>query len=227
MHRFAAYFQQGDMESNGKFVDREGNEVDYQTGPIAWGEPGTNGQHAFYQLIHQGTKLIPCDFLLPVGTYYVPQSPSPFLAVFPMSSAVDRVRLAKTFSSFPCGFPHVVRVRARCVCRRFTMLQRIACLLSPFISCCFDIPFFTTRACNRRCRANELLHLFLARAETHNPVQNGLHHDILASNFFAQCEALMKGKTAAEARAELEKQGVYPLEFFYLLLAGDIRACVL
>ncbi|AUZ79534.1 glucose-6-phosphate isomerase [Aeromonas hydrophila] len=65
MHRFAAYFQQGNMESNGKYVDRNGNKVDYQTGPIIWGEPGTNGQHAFYQLMHQGTKLIPCDFLAP------------------------------------------------------------------------------------------------------------------------------------------------------------------
>ena len=65
MRRFAAYFQQGDMESNGKSVDRNGQPVDYQTGPIIWGEPGTNGQHAFYQLIHQGTKLIPCDFLAP------------------------------------------------------------------------------------------------------------------------------------------------------------------
>ncbi|MBN1986840.1 MAG: glucose-6-phosphate isomerase, partial [Prolixibacteraceae bacterium] len=63
MHRFAAYFQQGNMESNGKYVDRQGNKVSYQTGPIIWGEPGTNGQHAFYQLIHQGTKLIPCDFI--------------------------------------------------------------------------------------------------------------------------------------------------------------------
>ncbi len=65
MHRFAAYFQQGNMESNGKYVDRNGEEVSYQTGPVIWGEPGTNGQHAFYQLIHQGTKLIPCDFLAP------------------------------------------------------------------------------------------------------------------------------------------------------------------
>lgn len=65
MHRFAAYFQQGNMESNGKYVDRDGNAVTYQTGPIIWGEPGTNGQHAFYQLIHQGTKLIPCDFIAP------------------------------------------------------------------------------------------------------------------------------------------------------------------
>ena len=65
MHRFPAYFQQGNMESNGKYVDRGGNPVDYQTGPIIWGEPGTNGQHAFYQLIHQGTKLIPCDFIAP------------------------------------------------------------------------------------------------------------------------------------------------------------------
>lgn len=65
MHRFAAYFQQGDMESNGKSVDRNGNPIAYQTGPVIWGEPGTNGQHAFYQLIHQGTKLIPCDFIAP------------------------------------------------------------------------------------------------------------------------------------------------------------------
>jgi glucose-6-phosphate isomerase len=70
LSRFAAYFQQGDMESNGKFVDREGKGVDYSTGPIIWGEPGTNGQHAFYQLIHQGTKMIPCDFLMPVKTHY-------------------------------------------------------------------------------------------------------------------------------------------------------------
>jgi glucose-6-phosphate isomerase len=63
LHRFPAYFQQGNMESNGKSVDRNGNPVTYETGPIVWGEPGTNGQHAFYQLIHQGTKLIPCDFI--------------------------------------------------------------------------------------------------------------------------------------------------------------------
>jgi glucose-6-phosphate isomerase len=65
MHRFPAYFQQGNMESNGKSVDRNGNNVNYQTGPVIWGEPGTNGQHAFYQLIHQGTKIIPADFLAP------------------------------------------------------------------------------------------------------------------------------------------------------------------
>lgn len=65
LHRFAAYFQQGNMESNGKSVDRSGQPVLYQTGPIIWGEPGTNGQHAFYQLIHQGTKIIPCDFIAP------------------------------------------------------------------------------------------------------------------------------------------------------------------
>jgi glucose-6-phosphate isomerase len=65
LHRFAAYFQQGDMESNGKYIDRSGDEVSYQTGPIIWGEPGTNGQHAFYQLIHQGTKMIPSDFIAP------------------------------------------------------------------------------------------------------------------------------------------------------------------
>ena len=69
MHRFPAYFQQGNMESNGKYVDRSGHTVNYQTGPIIWGEPGTNGQHAFYQLIHQGTKLIPCDFLAPAQSH--------------------------------------------------------------------------------------------------------------------------------------------------------------
>ncbi|KAK4515775.1 uncharacterized protein ATC70_010729 [Mucor velutinosus] len=69
MHRFPAYFQQGNMESNGKYVSRSGEEVQAQTGPIIWGEPGTNGQHAFYQLIHQGTKMIPCDFLAPVETF--------------------------------------------------------------------------------------------------------------------------------------------------------------
>ena len=106
--RFAAYFQQGDMESNGKSVATDGRCVDYTTGPILWGEPGTNGQHAFYQLIHQGKKLIPCDFL--------------------------------------------------------------------------------------------------AAARTYNPL--GRHHDMLLSNFFAQTEALMKGKTEEEARAELAGQGL-------------------
>ena len=76
LHRFAAYFQQGDMESNGKTVDKDGERVDYETGPVIWGEPGTNGQHAFYQLIHQGTKMIPSDFigfaktLNPVGDHH-------------------------------------------------------------------------------------------------------------------------------------------------------------
>nr|XP_053652239.1 glucose-6-phosphate isomerase-like [Cherax quadricarinatus] len=69
LHRFAAYFQQGDMESNGKYVTRSGRRVDYSTGPIVWGEPGTNGQHAFYQLIHQGTRLIPADFIAPVKSH--------------------------------------------------------------------------------------------------------------------------------------------------------------
>jgi glucose-6-phosphate isomerase len=108
MHRFAAYFQQGDMESDGKGVDRQGKPIDVQTGPIIWGEPGTNGQHAFYQLIHQGTKLIPCDFLAPILSQ--------------------------------------------------------------------------------------------------NPL--GKHHDILLSNFFAQTEALMKGKTPDEVRAELTAAGM-------------------
>ena len=65
LHRFAAYFQQGNMESNGKYIDRNGEKVSYATGPVIWGEPGTNGQHAFYQLIHQGTQIIPCDFIAP------------------------------------------------------------------------------------------------------------------------------------------------------------------
>lgn len=108
LHRFAAYFQQGNMESNGKSVDRDGQPVTYQTGPIIWGEPGTNGQHAFYQLIHQGTKIVPCDFIAP--------------------------------------------------------------------------------------------------AVSHNPI--GDHHVKLLSNFFAQTEALMMGKTAEEVEAELAKKGM-------------------
>jgi len=107
MHRFAAYFQQGNMESNGKYVDRNGSEVNYATGPVIWGEPGTNGQHAFYQLIHQGTVLIPCDFIAP--------------------------------------------------------------------------------------------------AITHNPI--GDHHVKLLSNFFAQTEALMKGKSEEEEKEEVTKAG--------------------
>jgi len=108
LHRFAAYFQQGDMESNGKRVTRAGEIItDYSTGPIIWGEPGTNGQHAFFQLIHQGTKIVPTDFLAPV--------------------------------------------------------------------------------------------------ETHNKL--GVHHTLLLSNFFAQTEALMRGKTVDEARAELIQSG--------------------
>ncbi len=77
LSRFAAYFQQGDMESNGKYITRSGEKVEWQTGPVIWGEPGTNGQHAFYQLIHQGTKLIPCDFIAfcksqnPIGDHHV------------------------------------------------------------------------------------------------------------------------------------------------------------
>ena len=107
LHRFPAYFQQGDMESNGKGVTRDGTAADCSTGPVIWGEPGTNGQHAFYQLIHQGTKVVPADFIAPI--------------------------------------------------------------------------------------------------ETHNPI--GEHHQILLSNFFAQTEALMKGKSEAEVRAELIAQG--------------------
>lgn len=110
LHRFPAYFQQGDMESNGKYITRDGKRVNYQTGPIIWGEPGTNGQHAFYQLIHQGTKMIPADFLAPIISQ--------------------------------------------------------------------------------------------------NPVSNNIHHKILLSNFFAQTEALMKGKDEAQVRAEFAAAGV-------------------
>ncbi|XP_075884824.1 glucose-6-phosphate isomerase a [Nelusetta ayraudi] len=110
MHRFAAYFQQGDMESNGKYITKDGIRVDYHTGPIVWGEPGTNGQHAFYQLIHQGTRMIPADFLIP--------------------------------------------------------------------------------------------------AQSQHPIRENLHHKILVANFLAQTEALMKGKTPAEARKELEAAGM-------------------
>ena len=117
MHRFAAYFQQGDMESNGKYINKNGEKVNYSTGPIVWGEPGTNGQHAFYQLIHQGTKLIPCDFIAPVNTQ--------------------------------------------------------------------------------------------------NPI--GDHHAKLLSNFFAQTEALMKGKTREQAKKELESEGFSDLELEALL----------
>ncbi|MFN2440808.1 MAG: glucose-6-phosphate isomerase, partial [Chitinophagaceae bacterium] len=112
MHRFAAYFQQGNMESNGKSVDRNAEPVSYATGPVIWGEPGTNGQHAFYQLIHQGTLLIPCDFIAPV--------------------------------------------------------------------------------------------------QSHNPI--GDHHVKLLSNFFAQTEALMNGKTDEEVEEELLKAGIGPDE---------------
>ena len=92
MHRFAAYFQQGDMESNGKYITRSGNKVDYSTGPIVWGEPGTNGQHAFYQLIHQGTRLIPCDFIGKVVFSYrscsvrLKSLPIPFSILAPVKS---------------------------------------------------------------------------------------------------------------------------------------------
>ncbi|HUP12915.1 MAG TPA: hypothetical protein VM187_11895, partial [Niastella sp.] len=69
MHRFTAYFQQGNMESNGKSVNRNGEPVNYATGPVIWGEPGTNGQHAFYQLLHQGTVMVPCDFIAPAESH--------------------------------------------------------------------------------------------------------------------------------------------------------------
>ncbi|MDX1914437.1 MAG: glucose-6-phosphate isomerase [Methylophilus sp.] len=75
MSRFAAYLQQADMESNGKFICRDGTRVQYKTGPVIWGEAGTNGQHAFYQLIHQGTQIVPADFLMPIHSHYAIGSP--------------------------------------------------------------------------------------------------------------------------------------------------------
>lgn len=75
MSRFAAYLQQADMESNGKFICRDGSRVSYKTGPVIWGEAGTNGQHAFYQLIHQGTQIVPADFLMPANSHYKIGSP--------------------------------------------------------------------------------------------------------------------------------------------------------
>ncbi|KAI6240261.1 Glucose-6-phosphate isomerase [Aphelenchoides fujianensis] len=88
LHRFAAYFQQGDMESNGKYVTREGQVVNYKTGPIVWGEPGTNGQHAFYQLIHQGTRLIPADFIAPIKTHNPISNGLHHKASFPLLSFI-------------------------------------------------------------------------------------------------------------------------------------------
>ncbi len=95
LHRFAAYLQQADMESNGKSVDRWGRRVDYQTGPIVFGEPGTNGQHAFYQLLHQGTKLVPCDFIAACASHY-PSAHHPMLLAnfFAQSEAMMQGRTA-------------------------------------------------------------------------------------------------------------------------------------
>lgn len=119
LKRFAAYFQQGDMESNGKTIDRDGNRVDYQTGPIIWGEPGTNGQHAFYQLIHQGTKLIPADFigfvnsLNPVGDHHIKLTANLFAQTealafgLPREKVVEQLRAAgKSDSEIAALAPH-------------------------------------------------------------------------------------------------------------------------
>jgi glucose-6-phosphate isomerase len=101
LSRFPAYFQQGDMESNGKSVDRDGAAVNYQTGPIIWGEPGTNGQHAFFQLIHQGTSLIPCDFigfvqpLNPIGDHHKKLMANFFAQTEALAFGRTRVELEK------------------------------------------------------------------------------------------------------------------------------------
>lgn len=100
LHRFAAYFQQGDMESNGKSVQRDGSPVEWSTGPVIWGEPGTNGQHAFYQLLHQGTQMIPCDFIAfarshnPVGDHHVKLMANVFAQTeaLAMGKTADEVR---------------------------------------------------------------------------------------------------------------------------------------
>ncbi len=107
MHRFAAYFQQGNMESNGKFVDRNGKKTTYETGPVIWGEPGTNGQHAFYQLIHQGTLLIPCDFIAPcishnpVGDHHVKLLSNFFAQTEALMNGKTREEVAAELASLP------------------------------------------------------------------------------------------------------------------------------
>ncbi len=107
MHRFAAYFQQGNMESNGKYVDRNGKKTTYETGPVIWGEPGTNGQHAFYQLIHQGTLLIPCDFIAPcishnpVGDHHVKLLSNFFAQTEALMNGKTRDEVAAELTSLP------------------------------------------------------------------------------------------------------------------------------
>jgi glucose-6-phosphate isomerase len=107
MHRFAAYFQQGNMESNGKYVDRSGNKVNYSTGPVVWGEPGTNGQHAFYQLIHQGTVLIPCDFIAPaishnpVGDHHIKLLSNFFAQTEALMNGKTEEEVLKEMSNLP------------------------------------------------------------------------------------------------------------------------------
>jgi glucose-6-phosphate isomerase len=107
MHRFAAYFQQGNMESNGKYVDRNGKKTSYHTGPVIWGEPGTNGQHAFYQLLHQGTLMIPCDFIAPcithnpVGDHHVKLLSNFFAQTEALMNGKTADEVSKELSSLP------------------------------------------------------------------------------------------------------------------------------
>ena len=117
MHRFAAYFQQGNMESNGKNTDRNGNKVNYATGPVIWGEPGTNGQHAFYQHIHQGTQLIPCDFLAPalshnpIGDHHILLLSNFFAQTRALMQGKDSDKVIREFekaSALPEKYAHLV-----------------------------------------------------------------------------------------------------------------------
>ncbi|KAF6779135.1 hypothetical protein AHF37_01667 [Paragonimus kellicotti] len=184
MSRFAAYFQQGDMESNGKFVTRSAKEVDYATGPIVWGEPGTNGQHAFYQLIHQGTRLIPADFLIPVHTHNPIQG----------------------------GLHH------EWVGGRYSLWSAIGLSIALYV----EVDYATgpivwgEPGTNGQHAFYQLIHQgtrlipadFLIPVHTHNPIQGGLHHEILLSNFLAQTEALMAGKSREEVHTELFNSGV-------------------
>nr|pir hypothetical protein Y87G2A.q - Caenorhabditis elegans [Caenorhabditis elegans] len=174
MHRFAAYFQQGDMESNGKFVTRHGQRVDYSTGPIVWGEPGTNGQHAFYQLIHQGTRLIPADFIAPVKTLNPIRGGLHHQVDF---SEAERLQTTKNYWSY-VDSPRTNKVSEK------TNIQKI---------------IFAENVQLLRIRKKERFFWFPIKIEK-----------ILLANFLAQTEALMKGKTAAVAEAELKSSGMSP-----------------
>ncbi|KAG7274787.1 hypothetical protein CRUP_015774 [Coryphaenoides rupestris] len=214
MHRFAAYFQQGDMESNGKYITKDGSRVKYHTGPIVWGEPGTNGQHAFYQLIHQGTRMIPADFLLPA------QSQNPirnslhhkilsanFLAqteALMKGKTSDEAR--KELEAGGLGGEALEKLLPHKVFEGNKPSNSIVFKkLTPFmlgaLVAMYEHKIFVQGT--RMIPAD-----FLLPAQSQNPIRNSLHHKILSANFLAQTEALMKGKTSDEARKELEAGGL-------------------